>query len=359
MKGLLILWILGLSQLALASAWADGTGDSSERRTKLAGRHCTRPCVPPCATPVTVNCQQAPASLTATPTALSATPVEIKDSSAKTSKNSGDVWTHVVDKFPEVLWWLLAVIAVFYYGRRWPIKLLRGLKKFKAGSVEFEFSAERGREAEADFHESFDSFVKLAKKEYDRQVKSLQLSELLRTAVEAVLARKPKIQDGGAYRATVYVPDIVFERFLYQLLDYHPEPGGRGRRFSERYGIIGRCWRIKESTGEANAVRVGVAKNAVDTLTRYWGMTKAEAENTRRTRPSVLCTLLFAPDETRVPVGFIFMDSEHKEVFGDDAEKATQFAKLMEKDDAVRALAKAVGKAMEDLRVGAAHIELT
>lgn len=345
-----ILWAICLSMAIVTDSFADGVGDSKDRPPRIISRPCPQPCTPACASAITVNCQpSAPADAG-----------KSKEAGA-TAKEGGEWLTHVIDKGPEYLWWLLGLIALFYFGRRWPEKLMSSLKKFKAGGVEVEFDAVRAREAEADFHTALDSFTKLAQKEYDRNAKRLQLSELLRAAVKEVVDLRPTIQQ-KAYRATVYVPDIVFERFIYQLLDYHPEPGGRGRRFSERYGIIGRCWRTRESIGEGDAVRVGGKldpKAAVYALTREWGMTKAEAENSRRARPSVLCVLLLAPGEANVPVGFLFMDSEQPYIFGQDTEQASDFAKSMEKKEGVVALAKAVERAMEELRKGAAHIEVT
>jgi hypothetical protein len=87
----------------------------------------------------------------------------------------------------------------------------------------------------------------------------------------------------STFRCTIHVSDILFADDLYQLLNHYPRSGGSGvgRRFSVRYGIIGRAWRLNQHQGEGDA-----RAESKEDLVRYWGMTQEEAEAISRHRPS-------------------------------------------------------------------------
>jgi hypothetical protein len=79
----------------------------------------------------------------------------------------------------------------------------------------------------------------------------------------AIVANLPNGAKG--LRATIHINDVIFPDYLYQLVDYYPGDGGAHRRFSQRYGIIGRSWRSKTSHGtgaEPVAVRAVTADAA-------------------------------------------------------------------------------------------------
>jgi hypothetical protein len=60
------------------------------------------------------------------------------------------------------------------------------------------------------------------------------------------------------FRCAVHVRDSLFQSSLYQLIDYLPRKwagigkSSRGRAWSVRYGIIGRCWRLDLERSDAN-----------------------------------------------------------------------------------------------------------
>jgi hypothetical protein len=340
-------------------AHGNGVAPTSERpKAKADERRCD-PCI--CSTPVTVNCQQ-PSGVTASPSSgtQSTNDVQVED------KNDAGELASWLSFIETLAWQLLLLFLIWYVGRDVLIGLVKSLSKVKGPGIELEFDREGAKEVKGLFQGAFKDFMAAAQKEYDRQSEIHQLSELRLPAAVAAVKSKLKTLPKG-YRATVHVPDVVFKRFLYQLVDYYPGGGGRGRRFSERYGIIGRSWRLKESIGEGNALRVADPletantdpEKIIRTLIEEWGMTRAEAENSTRSRPSVLCVVLFSVEHnTKVPVGILFMDSEKQDAFGVGSNGSTDMARQLEADPAVRALAQAIAPMMEDLRKGETNLEV-
>ena len=98
------------------------------------------------------------------------------------------------------------------------------------------------REAKASADEVLENYRKQIKSECDRRAEVLRLWDKLQNVVEAHLLGKVLDKEKD-FRSTIYVPDVLFQDTLYQLLDYYPEGGGRGRRKSLRFGIIGLAWR--------------------------------------------------------------------------------------------------------------------
>jgi hypothetical protein len=94
----------------------------------------------------------------------------------------------------------------------------------------------------------------------------------MRIAIPAVLAAHD-VDMARPIRGTIHVPDIIFKEYLYQLTKYYvlTENGSRvegspGRRFSMRFGIIGRAWRLKESIAVGYALPVATAAEAAAVL---------------------------------------------------------------------------------------------
>jgi hypothetical protein len=262
----------------------------------------------------------------------------------------------------KLVWALLILFAICYYGRAWLPAALARVTKFKGGGVEFEFSPERAREVQASFKESYAGFVDAAKGEYDRQVGArelnLRLGDTLRQLQTKHLLRLPP-----NWRATIHVPDIVFDGFLYQLLDYCPSGRGSGRRFSQRFGIIGRVWREQESLGEGDALQLGGSlEDTPKALVAHWGMTWNEAQESRSARPSFLCVLLRGSalekrGERRAPVGILYLDSEEKNGYG-KTDDATKLARQLESTAEVLSLASDVEAIMNQLRTSATTLKI-
>ena len=105
---------------------------------------------------------------------------------------------------------------------------------------------------------------------------------------------------------------MIFPDYLYQLVDYYPSGGGAHRRFSQRYGIIGRSWRSKMSHGTGNAF---AGAGSVQALVENWGMTEEEAHGQVNDRPSCLSVVV---RHQSLPMGILFIDSTQKDAFGND-----------------------------------------
>jgi hypothetical protein len=115
------------------------------------------------------------------------------------------------------------------------------------------------------------------------------------------------ILDVPGIRCTLHVPDVLFADTLYQLVDYYPGKGGKGRRKSIRFGIIGKTWRLSESQ-ESGDVSTKKRDLILD-----WGMTMEEAAAAGQGRPSFVSVLLL--DENNTQAGIFFMDSTRPNAF--------------------------------------------
>lgn len=129
------------------------------------------------------------------------------------------------------------------------------------------------------------------------------------------------------FRLTVYVPDLIFEDRLYQLVEYYDRKGQRippnrsGRAFSIRYGIIGRVWRtgVEEIEGEliSKEDRDQLGENPdvrqlEKFIARRWGLTLDEAV---RIRPYPSYGAIRIERGERPP-GLVFFDSKRPKAFG-------------------------------------------
>ena len=129
------------------------------------------------------------------------------------------------------------------------------------------------------------------------------------------------------FRLTVYIPDLIFDDQLYQLVEYYDKDGQRvtddrsGRAFSVRYGIIGRVWRsgVAEVEGELiSAEDRALIKDLTDVreverfIARRWGLTLYEAARIRRYQSYGAIRV----DRGESPSGLVFFDSKVMNAFG-------------------------------------------
>jgi len=333
------------------------------------GRKCAQPCLTPCNSAITINCSRSVDTVqpnTGKPGSPTPTPRPGSDDSSQSST----VWW--VQLFKEaagallklisaLAWPAVIVFVLLYLGRDLLARLIGNVRRVKGGGLEVEFNAERAREVASAFDASYKGFLHAAQVEYDRLVNANDLqNRLLPNAVDAVRRRALRTLEEKSLRATVHVPDVVFKNFMYQLLDYYPPGGGRGRRFSVQFGILGRSWRLVTSLGEgaalqlssSNAPGVDAYESKITALVTEWGMTRTDAVAAlvSRDRESYLCILLVpSKASARAPAGVLYLDARPINTFGDRF-AATQLATSLENEPAVKALADAVGHLMERLR---------
>jgi hypothetical protein len=178
------------------------------------------------------------------------------------------------------------------------------------------------REAKSTADEVLESYRKQVKSEFDRRVEILRLWDKLQNVVELHIMKKAKVQ-GKDFRCTIHVPDVLFQDTLYQLLDYYPTGGGRGRRRSLRFGIIGLAWR---STVDQVA---GEVTTDPQQLLKDWGMKKHEATAAGHERQSFACVVL--TDVSKTPVGLFYLDAMGKNAFGTDNKEAPNLIDVIRK----------------------------
>lgn len=318
-----------------------------------------------------VNSPPSPAA--ATPTAPiqnpNDTPAQVRAAAGNTA-SVGSTNLPAVDKEPD---WAKIVVGI-----AWPVSLLmlalglaynqnlarllglsaKVVRKIKAGGVEMEISADAVDQISAHFRASIDELVNNARIEYDRMSELTRVYEHLESAITVALRNRLKT-DGlddrpAGLRGTVHVKDIVFREYLYQLVDYYPSPSGAGRRFSQRYGIIGRSWRLGRSLGEGDAI--SSLKGPVEALVEQWGMLRKEAHAQSRARPSYL-SIILRGDDNDFPVGIFFVDATEENAFGDN-KAAAKLALQMEKTKEIVNLGRAVERAMAPLQLAAPNIDI-
>lgn len=126
------------------------------------------------------------------------------------------------------------------------------------------------------------------------------------------------------FRCTIHVRDILFQSSLYQLIDYLPRKWSiagkvsRGRAWSVRYGLIGRCWRLEKSEVE------GSIPTSETELIEKWGLTKNETGGDASKKQTMLCYLIRSDNQN--PLGIFYMDAALQNAFGN----AGQMSELLE-----------------------------
>ena len=223
----------------------------------------------------------------------------------------------------------------------------RLVKKVAAGGVEIEINSETIELVQRQLHGTFEELISGAADEYERIAEIQDVPTLLKNAI---IANLPRGIDG--LRGTIHVNDVIFPDYLYQLVDYYPAGGGAHRRFSQRYGIIGRSWRSKTSHGTGDAF--AGAGGSVQALVENWGMTEEEAHGQVNGRPACLSVVV---KHQSIPVGILFVNSRKKDAFGDEV-AALALAKTIEVSPSVLQLAEALAKTLAPLRTAAPSLKI-
>jgi hypothetical protein len=215
-------------------------------------------------------------------------------------------WTLVVQTIAWPVAALLIVAAFFlwmgYSTAAQPIlKAIFGrIRRVSAFGVEFDLTAKAAMQTRLNVESGFTELRHKLNREFDSHINEEQLNNKL--LVVARMAVEPNLITDEAkrsYRCTVHVPDVLFEDALYQLLDYQPTGGGRGRSRSARFGIIGACWRLSHSD-----IQVDVTTQTTE-LIKSWAMTTAEAAVVGRDRRSFAAVPLFDTDKQILGVFYV------------------------------------------------------
>jgi Sec-independent protein translocase protein TatA len=259
--------------------------------------------------------------------------------------------TEAIARVLDALWPLvvLTVIGVLLCtkaGRTLVAAVGRSTRRVKLGQFELELTEQTAKEVKSSLEEAFRSYRKDVKSQFDIASHVNNLEERRDEVAQKVLsdiARTPKIRKwrldkrtGRGHpriRCTVYAPDILFADALYCLLDYWPtgdKPAGAA--FSSRYGIIGKCWRRKQSEAAPNV------PDDDDALMRDWGMTQSEARG--HDGGSFLAVLL---RHEGAPVGVLYADGERGAFRQSDC-------RTVEQAEPTRRLAKSLAAVLQEVR---------
>lgn len=243
---------------------------------------------------------------------------------------------YIVD-IVDALAWPALIVFLFWglttkAGLKAADRVMTRMRRVKAFGVELELGEEEGRRIKATLEEQFEDFRDQVEAEFDRQVDQFDVSRLCAEVAENVI--EPMLHHDVRYQCTIYVPDIVFKDVLYRLLDYYPGGNGRGSTYSERFGIIGRTWRLRESQYEAEVP--GDRK----TLITEWGMNREEAAGQE---DKSFVTFLLAEEGVTPFAGLLYIEAEKDGFEGDPLP-------VLNNDPLMAELSAAVSKLMAAMR---------
>jgi hypothetical protein len=211
--------------------------------------------------------------------------------------------------WPLVVLILLIGVATTKTGQRLVTGLAGRIKGVSALGFSLELTTEAATENKDSIETAFENYRSKIRREFDRQVSTHSLDEQLRKLAKDYVWPALSEEVKKDCRCTIHVPDILFDQTLYQLLDYYPTGGGRGRVFSARYGIVGASYR-----SETDQYRADVP-TAQDKLIVEWGMTSQEAAAAGQGRQSFACFVL-RQSEHKPTLGILYLDTKVKNAFG-------------------------------------------
>lgn len=212
-----------------------------------------------------------------------------------------------ISEWLPVLWFVLAAAIILYLWDSGTLgRLFDRVTKVGGFGLSFEFTKESAQQTRATVEEGLGAVRTAISRRLAADVRQYGLQDALQSVVDQTQLKGKK-----GVRATVHIPDPLYENQLYQLLDYYPKGGGSGRTFSTRSGIIGLAWRTWESKKwHQNSVDQAI-------LRQMWGMTREEAE-TRETADKsklFLAIPLYNPKHAVVR-GVFYLDATDRKALG-------------------------------------------
>ena len=217
------------------------------------------------------------------------------------------VWASVLQAWAWPVAMLLAVFIVLAWitlstAAKPILTIIFGrIRRISAFGVEFDLSQAAAVQTRTNVEAGFDELRDKLKRQFDSLVDSEGLNNKLLDLAENAVRPHLTTKARRTYRCTIHIQDVLFEDALYQLLDYYPSGGGRGRTRSVRFGIIGRCARLNQPDIQAD-VTTNTAK-----LIESWAMTAAEAAIVGRDRQSFAAVPLF--DGQQQFLGILYVDA--------------------------------------------------
>lgn len=215
------------------------------------------------------------------------------------------------------LW--LAVIALVIMRPAWLRKLYRRAASLGVEVPGLKLSVDNHALERSNVVHQLYTARRLLREQYEETYKDLAIEKAYQRfarEVENLLYREGQPLDFSEYRHCLFIPSYL-DGDLIQINEYSGteiSDGKSGRIYSTRYGIIGRCFRLRELQ-----INPRVLQNARSLVTT-WGLTYAEAGHQagskRKSQPSALLAVPILhhgrthpekPDETPDPLGVVFL----------------------------------------------------
>ena len=194
---------------------------------------------------------------------------------------------------------VVVIVVVLMFATRTGRKMLGRVSRLQVGQV---LQLEAGGKNAAEVKGTLEEVLRDNRQRIARQIKKEAGRYRVKQHRDAVATQVLRPLAGDSpFRCTVYIADILFDGPLYCLLDYWPKGGAAGKVYSERYGIIGRAWRLQASCAQT------VVPGDRHTLLSEWGMTEAEAAGHTKDQ-SFLAIVLKREDDPHDPLGILFAD---------------------------------------------------
>jgi len=216
-------------------------------------------------------------------------------------------WASVLEAWAWPFVTLVAVTAVLFWitmstAARPILTVMFGrVRKISAFGVEFDLTQAAAVQTRTNVEAGFDELRTKLKRQFDALIDGEGLNNKLLDMAENVVRRHLTPEAQRSFRCTIHIQDVLFEDALYQLTDYYPLGGGRGRTLSIRFGMIGRC--ARRSLPD---IQTDVTTNA-SKLVESWAMTTAEAAVVGRDRQSFAAVPLF--DDDHQLLGIFYVDA--------------------------------------------------
>jgi len=208
----------------------------------------------------------------------------------------------------QYLWFAFGVILLIFL---WRTNILSGIAarttKVSGFGLDFEFSEASARETRDSVESSLAPVRTTIVRQLEADVRAYSIQQVFASILDEQLGA-----GRTDYRATVHIPDPLFENWLYQLVDYHPKGAGHGRSFDSRGGLIGLAWRI----GTTQPLRQKEEELTVDELVQRWGMTRREAAVRKTDGLRSLLAVVLHDQEHFRRIGVLYLDSTDPHRFG-------------------------------------------
>lgn len=209
------------------------------------------------------------------------------------------------------------------------------IRRIKLYNVEIELARENLDQLKYETDRSFDELIKKTDVEIKRFARTLNTHGYAANFSRALFRELPSSSKSGAHdpRLTVYISDPIFEDQLYQVSPYcHPNTGrfylingkGPGRRFSIRYGLIGKVARTELSEVIGDAFQSEAEPR--DKLISHWSMLPEQAEAAAE-RPSCLALAIKDAGSGSL-LGVVYADATSPHYFCEDCDRTSLIERL-------------------------------